>query len=126
EEVRLNLAQSYVEQNRLNDAAAMYTQLLAATPESRSLLRASALVADRRGKPDESSGYWAKLAQLQEVATPAWYEARLATAAALAAAGQKDKACASVKEVEAFRPDLRDADMKKRFADLAAQACPQQ
>jgi len=124
EEVRLNLAQSYVEQNRLNDAAAMYAQLLAATPESRSLLRASALVADRRGKPDEASGYWAKLAQLQEVATPAWYEARLATAAALMAAGQKDKACASVSEVETFRPDLRDVETKKRFADLSAQACP--
>lgn len=123
DEVRINLAQSYVEQNRLHDAAAMYQQMLAAAPDSRSLLRAAALVADRRGQAAESAGYWARLAQLQEVATPAWYEARLATVAALAAAGQKDKACASAREVEGFRPDLRDADTKKRFADLGAQVC---
>ena len=123
DEVRLNLAQSYVEQNRLNDAAAMYEQLLAATPDSRSLLRASALLADKRGRADEAAVHWAKLAQLQEVATPAWYEARLATASALAGAGQKDKACANVTEVEAFRPDLRDAATKQRFAEISAQVC---
>ncbi|MFN2426125.1 MAG: hypothetical protein ABR587_06725 [Candidatus Binatia bacterium] len=123
DEVRRNLAQSYVEQDRLNDAAALYGQLLAATPDSRSLLRASALVADRRGESAESAGYWARLAQLQEVATPAWYEARLAAAAALAAAGSSDKACASVREVEAFRPDLRDAQTKRRFGELGAKVC---
>lgn len=123
EEVKLNLAQSYVEQDRLNDAAAIYTQLLAAQPESRSLLRASALLADRRGQPAEAAGHWGKLAQLQEVATPAWYEARLAAAAALAAAGDRIKACTSVREVDGFRPDLRDAQTKKRFSDLLAQVC---
>jgi hypothetical protein len=123
DEVRLNLAQSYVEQNRLNDAAHLYAQLLAAQPESRSLLRASALLADRRGEAAESAGYWSRLAMLQEVATPAWYEARLATAAAQLASGQQDKACAGVKEVDAFRPDLRDAETKKKFADLGAQVC---
>jgi hypothetical protein len=123
DEVRLNLAQSYVEQNRLNDAAALYGQLLAATPESRSLLRASALVADRRGEAAEAAGYWSRLAQLQEVATPAWYEARLAAASALSTSNQKDKACAGVKEVEGFRPDLRDAETKKKFADLGARVC---
>jgi TolA-binding protein len=122
-EVRLNLAQSYVEQNRLNDAAQLYAQLLAATPESRSLLRASALVADRRGEAAEAAGFWSRLALLQEVATPAWYEARLAAAAALQAAGQNDKSCAGVKEVDAFRPDLRDAETKKKFADLLARVC---
>ncbi len=123
EEVRLNLAQSYVEQNRLNDAAALYGQMLAAAPDSRSLLRASALVADRRGEAAEAAGFWSRLAQLQEVATPAWYEARLAAAAALAASGQTDKACTGVKEVDTFRPDLRDAETKKKFADLGAQVC---
>jgi len=123
EEVRLNLAQSYVEQNRLNDAAALYGQMLAATPDSRSLLRASALLADRREQFAEAAGFWTRLAMLQEVATSAWYEARLAAATALAAAGQKDKACAAVREVDAFRPDLRDAETRKRFADLGAQVC---
>ena len=122
-EVRLNLAQSYVEQNRLSDAATLYGQLLVARPESRSLLRAAALVADRRGQGAESADYWSRLALLQQVATPAWYEARLATAAALATAGKREEACTSVREVEGFRPDLRDGETKKRFADLQAQVC---
>jgi len=121
--VKLNLAQSYVEQGRLADAAAIYTELLAVTPESRSLLRAAALVADRREAAAEAAAYWGKLAQLQQVATPGWYEARLSLAAALAKSAQKDKACKSLRDVEAFRPDLREADMKKRFADQAAVAC---
>ena len=123
EEVKLNLAQSYLEQNRLNDAAALYAQLLTAQPDSRSLLRASALLAGRRGQSADAAGFWSRLALLQEVATPSWYEARLASALAQAGSGQKDKACAGAREVDDFRPDLRDADTKKRFAELAAQAC---
>jgi hypothetical protein len=123
DEVRLNLAQSYVEQNRLNDAAQLYAQLLAVTPESRSLLRASALVAERRGEAAEAAGFWSRLALLQEVATPAWYEARLAAASALSASAQNEKACAGVKEVDEFRPDLRDAETKKKFAELGARVC---
>lgn len=123
DEVRLNLAQSYVEQDRLSDAAALYRELLAATPQSRSLLRASALVADRGGESAEAADLWARLAQLQEVATPAWYEARLAAAAALAASGQKEGACRGVREVEGFRPDLRDAPTKQKFAELSARVC---
>ncbi len=123
DEVRLNLAQSYVEQDRLADAAALYRELLAAAPQSRSLLRASALVADRRGEAAEAAVLWAELAKLQEVATPAWYEARLATASALAAAGQKENACRGLREVEGFRPDLRDAATKTKFADLSARVC---
>jgi tetratricopeptide (TPR) repeat protein len=123
DEVKRNLAQSYVEQERLSDAAAIYTELLAATPESRSLLRAAALVADRRQAAEDSVLYWGKLAMMQEVATPAWYEARLALATALAKSGQGDKACRSLREVETFRPDLRDAELKKRFAAQAATAC---
>lgn len=122
-EVRLNLAQSYVEQDRLSDAATLYGQLLTASPTSRSLLRAAALLADRRGNGAEAADYWSRLAMLQQVATPAWYEARLATAAALAASGKKQDSCASVNEVEQFRPDLRDADTRKRFAELSAQVC---
>lgn len=123
DEVRLNLAQSYVEQDRLSDAAALYKELLAAAPQSRSLLRASALLADRRGEAAEAAALWAELAKLQEVATPAWYEARLATAAALAGSGQKEAACRSVREVEDFRPDLRDAATKTKFAELSARVC---
>jgi len=123
EEVKLNLAQSYAEQGRWNDAAVLYNELLKVTPESRGLLRAAALVADRREDGADAALYWGKLAQLQEVATPGWYEARLSLAAALAKAGTKDKACKSLRDVEAFRPDLRDAAMKKRFADQAAAAC---
>ncbi|MFN2375561.1 MAG: hypothetical protein ABR538_03435 [Candidatus Binatia bacterium] len=123
DEVRLNLAQSYVEQERLADAARLYGEMLAAQPESRSLLRASALLAERRDEAGQAAGLWERLARLQEVATPAWYEARLAAASALAAAGQRERACANAREADGFRPDLRDAAMKKRFADLVAQAC---
>lgn len=123
DEVKLNLAKSYVEQGRLADAASLYEELLKAAPESRSLLRAAALVADRDGKTESSAAYWSRLAKLQEVATPAWYEARLAAAAAQVAGGRKETGCAGLREVDEFRPDLRDADTKKRFADLAARAC---
>lgn len=123
EEVKLNLAQSYAEQGRWNDAAALYDELLKTTPESRGLLRAAALVADRREDGAAGALYWGKLAQQQEVATPGWYEARLSLAAALGRSGAKDKACQGLRDVEAFRPDLRDAAMKKRFADQAATAC---
>ncbi|HEY2774566.1 MAG TPA: tetratricopeptide repeat protein [Candidatus Binatia bacterium] len=123
EEVKLNLAMSYVEQNRLSDAASLYAELLHAQPESRSLLRASALLADRRGQNEDAAGLWSRLAMLQQVATPAWYEARLALAGDLVAAGQKDKACQSVREVDGFHPDLRDAPTKKQFADVAAKSC---
>jgi tetratricopeptide (TPR) repeat protein len=122
-DVKSNLAQIYAEQGRLEDAAALYAELLEETPRSRTLLRNAAMLADRRGLPAEAGGYWSRLAVLQEVATPAWYEARLAAAKGLLDSGQADRACGSVREVEGFRPDLRDKATKKRFAELAASAC---
>jgi tetratricopeptide (TPR) repeat protein len=122
-DVKTNLAQIYSEQGRIDDAAALYTELLAETPRSRTLLRNAAMIADRRGASAEAADYWARLAVLQEVATPAWYEARLAAAKGLLDSGQADRACEGVREVERFRPDLRDDATKKRFAELAASAC---
>jgi tetratricopeptide (TPR) repeat protein len=122
-DVKTNLAQIYAEQGRLDDAAALYAELLAETPRSRTLLRNAAMLSDRRSVPAEAADYWARLAVLQEVATPAWYEARLASAKGLLDSGQADRACQSVREVERFRPDLRDDTTKKRFAELAASAC---
>jgi tetratricopeptide (TPR) repeat protein len=122
-DVKTNLAQIYAEQGRLDDAAALYTELLAETPRSRTLLRNAAMLADRRGVPAEAADFWARLALLQEVATPAWYEARHAVAKGLLDSGQADRACDSVREVERFRPDLRDDATKKRFAELARSAC---
>jgi tetratricopeptide (TPR) repeat protein len=123
EDVKSNLAQIYAEQGRLDDAAALYAELLAKTPRSRTLLRNAAMVADRRDAPAEAADYWTRLALLQEVATPGWYEARLASTRSLLDSGQADRACESIREVEAFRPDLRDNVTKKRFAELAASAC---
>ena len=81
------------------------------------------MVADRRNAAADSADYWARLAMLQEVATPAWYQARLSTAGSLIAAGRNEEACKSVQEVDGFHPDLRDQPTKKRFEDLAAKAC---
>lgn len=122
-DVKTNLAQIYNEQGRLDDAAALYAELLAETPRSRTVLRNAAMLADRRGAAAEAADYWSRLAVLQDVATPAWYEARLAAAQGLLDSGRADRACESVSEVERFRPDLRDDATKKRFAELAARAC---
>jgi len=122
-DVKTNLAQIYTEQGRHDDAAELYDELLRETPRSRTLLRRAAMLADRRGMPTEAADYWARLALLQDVATPAWYEARLAAAGGLLDSGQADRACESVREVERFRPDLRDQSTKKRFAELAGRAC---
>ena len=87
------------------------------------MLRAAAMVADRRNASADAAEYWARLAMLEEVATPAWYDARLSTARDLIAAGQGDRACKSVQEVDGFRPDLRDQPTKQKFSELAAKAC---
>jgi tetratricopeptide (TPR) repeat protein len=122
-EVKSNLAQIYFEQNRLDESAALYRDLARESPKSKTVLRAAAMVADRRNAATEAADYWGRLAMLEEVATPSWYEARLSTARDLIAAGQGDRACKSVQEVEGFRPDLRDQATKQKFSELAAKAC---
>ncbi len=124
-EVKSHLAQVYNEQGRVEEAAALYRELLKEQPRSKSLLRNAAMISDRRKAPKESAEYWARLAMLEEVATASWYDVRLSTAKALLAAGQADKACQSVEEVNGFRPDLRDGPTKKRFEEVAGQACQQ-
>jgi tetratricopeptide (TPR) repeat protein len=122
-DVKSNLAQVYVEQGRLDEAAALYRDLVAQSPQSKTVLRSAAMVADRRKAPAEAADYWARLSMQQEVATPAWYEARISTARALVDSGQTDKACKSIHEVDEFRPDLRDQPTRQKFTDLAAKAC---
>jgi tetratricopeptide (TPR) repeat protein len=122
-DVKSNLAQIYVEQGRLDEAAALYRDLVKESPRSKTVLRNAAMVADRRKAVAESAEYWAQLAMLEEVATPPWYEARLSTASSLVSAGRKEEACKSIQEVDDFRPDLRDQQTKRRFEDLAAKAC---
>jgi|GEM_PF-1845339 len=123
EDVRPNLAQIWVEQGRLDEAAALYAELVAAAPGSRTVLRAAAMLADQRGDAVAGADYWTRLAATQEVASPAWYEARLAAAKAQFASGHADQACAGLREVDEFRPDLRDSATKQRFAGLAVRAC---
>jgi tetratricopeptide (TPR) repeat protein len=122
-DVKSNLAQVYVEQGRLDEAAALYHDLVLQSPKSKTLLRNAAMLADRRQAYAEAADYWARLAMQEQVATPAWYEDRLSIARNLIAAGQAARACKSVEEVDGFRPDLRDVPTKKKFQDLAAQAC---
>lgn len=122
-DVKSNLAQIYAEQGRLDEAATLYRDLVNASPKSKTVLRTAAMVADRRNDPADSADYWGRLAMLEEVATPAWYEARLSAARNLVAAGRNDQACRSVQEVDGFRPDLRDPATKRKFDDLAAKAC---
>jgi tetratricopeptide (TPR) repeat protein len=122
-DVKSNLAQIYAEQGRLDDAAALYRDLVTQSPQSKTVLRSAAMLADRRKVPGEAADYWARLSMQQEVATPAWYEARISTARALLEAGQADKACKSVQQVDDFNPDLRDQPTRQKFADLAVKAC---
>lgn len=122
-DVKSNLAQVYTEQGRLDDAAALYRDLVTESPKSKTVLRNAAMVADRRNAPSEAADYWARLSMQEEVATSSWYEARLATARALIASNRSDQACKSVQEVDDFRPDLRDRLTKQKFLDLAAKAC---
>jgi TolA-binding protein len=122
-DVKSNLAQVYAEQGRFDEAATLYRDLVNESPRSKTVLRNAAMVADRRNAAADSADYWARLAMLEEVATPGWYEARLSAARNLIATGRNDQACKSVQEVDEFRPDLRDKATKKQFEDLAAKAC---
>jgi tetratricopeptide (TPR) repeat protein len=122
-DVKSNLAQVYVEQGRLDEAAALYRDLVRESPKSKTVLRKAAMVADRRNAYAEAADYWAKLAMQEQVATPGWYEDRLSVARNLIAAGQLAQGCKSIQEVDEFRPDLRDVPTKKKFEDLAAKAC---
>jgi tetratricopeptide (TPR) repeat protein len=122
-DVKSNLAQVYAEQGRFDEAATLYRDLVNESPRSKTVLRNAAMVADRRNAAADSADYWGRLAMLEEVATPPWYEARLSAARNLIAAGRNDQACKSVQEVDEFRPDLRDRATKKQFEDLAAKAC---
>ncbi len=122
-EVRASLAQFYAETGRLDDAAALYAELLRDSPQSKSALRSAAMLAARRGAHGEAADYWARLAKLQEVASAGWYAARLQLAESLIAAGQGQQSCASLQEADGFRPDLRDAPTKEQFATLIARAC---
>ncbi len=122
-DVKSNLAQVYAEQGRFDEAATLYRDLVNESPRSKTVLRNAAMVADRRNAAADSADYWGRLAMLEEVATPGWYEARLSAARNLIAAGRNDQACKSVQEVDEFRPDLRDKATKKQFEDLAAKAC---
>jgi TolA-binding protein len=122
-DVKSNLAQVYVEQGRLDEAAALYRDLVRESPKSKTVLRNAAMVADRRNAYAEAADYWARLAMQEQVATPAWYEDRLSIVRNLIAAGQLAQACKSIQEVDEFRPDLRDVATKKKFGDLAAKAC---
>ena len=123
DDAKPNLAQIWIEQGKLDDAAALYADIVAANPGSRTALRAAAMLADQRGDAVAGAEYWSRLATMQEVASAAWYEARLAAAKAELNSGHADKACAGLREVDDFRPDLRDGATRQRFAELAARAC---
>ena len=65
-DVKSNLAQIYAEQGRLDEAAALYRDLVTESPKSKTVLRNAAMVADRRNAAADSADYWARLAMLQD------------------------------------------------------------
>ncbi len=122
-DARAALAQYYAAAGRLDDAASAYADLVKEAPQSKTVLRNAADLAIRREAWPEAADYWSRLAKLQEVASPGWYDARVKTAESFEKAGRLADACAGVEEVNGFRPDLRDAEMRRRFEKLAARTC---
>jgi TolA-binding protein len=124
-EARATLAQFYADPGRLEEAATLYGELLADQPQSKTVLRSAAMLANRRQANADAADYWARLARLQEVASAGWYDARLELGQSLTSAGQVAQACSSLREADGFRPDLRDAAIKARFATLIEKTCNQ-
>jgi TolA-binding protein len=122
-DARAALAQYYAAAGRLDDAAAAYADLVKEAPQSKTVLRNAADLALRREAWLEAASYLSRLSKLQEVASPGWYDARIKAAESFEKAGRLADACAGAEEVNGFRPDLRAAEMRGRFEDLAARTC---
>ncbi|MGH7803575.1 MAG: hypothetical protein ACREQJ_04455, partial [Candidatus Binatia bacterium] len=123
-DAKIPIAQHYMENKRFDDAARLYAELTKENPKSRSVLRHAAMVASERSRPAEAAEYWSRLAMLLEVASPPWYDARLQAARSQLAAGKAAESCGNLKEVDGFRPDLRDAATRQLYAEMSSKACP--
>jgi tetratricopeptide (TPR) repeat protein len=123
-DAKIPIAQYYMENKRFDDAARVYAELTKENPKSKSALRNAAMVAAQRSRPAEAAEYWSRLAMLLEVASPPWYDARLQAARSQLAAGKAAESCGNLKEVDAFRPDLRDPATRQQYAETSSKACP--
>ncbi|MCA9080996.1 MAG: tetratricopeptide repeat protein, partial [Planctomycetaceae bacterium] len=115
------LAQAYVASGDLPEAAAVYKQLLQATPNDKRLMATLARVYFQRGQAsdlEQAQHWWSKLEQLEAPGSLPWLEARLEVLLSMQRRGHDADARKLLSVTRILYPQLGSPELKARFDSL--------
>ena len=115
---RLSEAQSALEENRPEEAVALFKPLAKEFPNAEDVQIGFAEALSAANADQDALDQWRKVAQNVKQYSPQWYRAKYEVASLLVKTGQRDKAAEMIRLLKLLRPDLGGAEWSEKFENL--------
>ncbi len=120
---KLTLARLYENTGELDKSAALYREILAASPNSPLALRGLGRIAETQRRYPEAIQYWQQLAGAVRPGDAPWYEGNYQVARLTDVTGKKKESCQLLQQLKPAMPGLSDADLRQKLDTLYQQVC---
>lgn len=120
---QLAMARIFIDRGQLDEAEAVYLNLLKHNNLSADAVFSLGLLYEKRQQWEKALNTWRKFSDGVKSGTYHWYESRYKTAFALSRLGDNDKACDILNITLVLHPDLGSAELMNRYLALKSEIC---
>lgn len=120
---QLGMARIYTDKNQLDEAEAMYKDIITRNSMSADAVYNLGLLYEKREQWEKALKIWRKFSDGVKSGTYHWFESRYKTAYALAKLGDNSKACEILNITMVLHPDLGSTELKDKYLRLKAVTC---
>lgn len=123
---QLGMARIYTGKNQLDEAIAVYRDIIKRNSLSADAIYNLGLLYDKSKQWQNSLATWRKFSDGVKSGTYHWFESRYKIAYALAELGENAKACEVLKITLVLHPDLGSDELKEKYLALKAKICKEE
>jgi len=120
---KLTLARLRENAGALEEAVALYSEVLADSAVSTTALRGLARIAEAQNRYDDALGYWKRLGEAVKPGDLPWYESRYEQARVEDHRGDGAAACKILEALRPAMPGLLDDDLRSKLTTLYDRIC---
>ncbi len=123
ESIALRMAEICMQENRIDRAAELYSNVLERNRRSADAVYGFGLIYERKGQWRKALQAWRKFSDGVEEGTYYWFQSRYRTAVALHQIGETKRACTVMTMTRVLHPYFGDDELERNFRDFESNIC---